>query len=169
MNRGRERAQTDGLPPEAATLLVGEPVDADLVGHAIQILTSDADGRPHCALVSAGECAVGDDQALLLALWAGSATSSNLRTRPRALLCFVTGIVFTSVAVDASFLGSVQLDRTAFCAFRLEVVDVRLDEVGYAELRSGITFQLRDGGLDAVERWRRLATELDRLYREAGP
>ena len=145
------RAEAAQLPAEVVALLDGGDL-AGRVGLTFELLTAGADGWPGVALLSAGEVLALDASTVRLALWPETRTTANLDRTGRALLAFVhAGGAFTVR------LESCRGDDLRTPA-RLAVIDgrvaaVRRDEVAYARLRSGVTFDLPDEAA-VVARWR---------------
>jgi hypothetical protein len=147
------RLESAVLPPAVHALLDGDDIDRK-VGETILLLTTSDRGWPHVAMLSVGEVFSPAPDRVRLALWSGTETGQNLRRCGRATLAVVVdgGGHYVELTVDPAstpvVVGDQILDR-----FEGGVVRVLSDEVGYARLTSGITFDLpdRDG---VVTRWR---------------
>lgn len=141
-------------------LLDGHDLEAR-AGLTIQLLTADESGWPRVALLSVGEVLVLDDSVLRLALWPGSRTTANLTRTGRATLAFVHDRASYSLQVEAQ--RAADLAEPVGCAvFDGRVAAVHRDEVPYAVLRSGITFDLPDPAA-VLERWRATIDALRRV------
>ena len=139
-----------GLPDGVAGLLDGRDLAAR-VGFTMQLLTVDEDGWARVALLSVGEVVALDAARLRLALWPGSHTTENLTRSGHGLLAFVHGGSSHTVRMEArrtADLAGVNVRAT----FDADVTEVRSDEVPYARLTGGITFDLPDPGA-VVARW----------------
>jgi hypothetical protein len=148
------------LPFEVVELLGGKDLRAAL-GFTVQLLTVDPAGWPRSALLSAGEVLILDQQTVHLALWRGTHSVANLRRERRAALAFVlAGAAYTAL-IETSCSGELEQARKLI-AFQARVVEVRGDQVDYARLNSGITFDLVDQDA-VVERWRSTIAQLRRL------
>lgn len=140
------------LPDELWPLVDGEALETK-VGAVIQLLTVSETGWPHTALLSAGEVLGAEDrQRLGLALWAGTETTSNLHRTGRCSTTFVHGgsAFYLDLSVDSA--GSLDLGALSLDCFVATIERALVDEVDYATLTSGITFEFT--GVDGVlERW----------------
>ncbi|KAF4325359.1 hypothetical protein G195_001009 [Phytophthora kernoviae 00238/432] len=126
---------------------------------AMQLLTVSEDGWPHQAMISMGEVIAVTPNLLRLALWPGTQTSMNMSRTGKATL----------IAVHQQSLLSIRLDVTSLLAlrepvhprdrFEAQVINIRVDHAPYAEITSGITFQLKDES-GAITRWRETIEEL---------
>jgi hypothetical protein len=140
-----------GLPDGVADLLDGRDLRAH-VGFTMQLVTVDEAGWPRVALLSVGEVVALDEAHLRLALWPGSHTTDNLARTGHGLLAFVHGGSSHTVRIETgrtTDLGGPHVRAT----FDAIVVEVRTDEVPYATLTGGITFDLPDPK-PVIERWR---------------
>lgn len=125
----------------------------DSGGQAMPLLTTDPDGAPRAALISAAECLIVSPSRLLLAVHEGSRTTRNLRERPIALLLVVAGGVHR-VRLEVATAGPpTEIDGVGLVPFRCDVMDVEIDLVAYAEVTTAITFWVDDPVVEA--RWRR--------------
>jgi hypothetical protein len=137
------------LPGDVVALLDGNDLDAR-VGLTIELVTTGIDGWPGIALLSAGEVLALGDSAIRLALWPDSRTTANLSRSGRGLLAFVHDGSAYTVRVETERASDLPGPLAAFDG---RVAAVRRDEVGYARLASGITFDLPDAPA-VVARWR---------------
>jgi hypothetical protein len=155
-----EPAGEPRLSSGVVELLDGHDLEAR-AGLTIQLLTADESGWPRVALLSVGEVLVLDDSVLRLALWPGSRTTANLTRTGRATLAFVHDRASYSLQVEAQ--RAADLAEPVGCAvFDGRVAAVHRDEVPYAVLRSGITFDLPDPAA-VLERWRATIDALRRV------
>ncbi len=76
------------LPDDLFDALWNEDVSAER-GRAILILTADANGWPHPALLSFREVAARDRNTIRVATYAGSTTTRNMRENGKITLAFV--------------------------------------------------------------------------------
>jgi flavin reductase (DIM6/NTAB) family NADH-FMN oxidoreductase RutF len=137
------------LPADIVALLDGSDLEAR-IGLTIELVTTGADGWPGIALLSAGEVLAMNDSEVRLALWPDSRTTANLTRTGEGVLAFVQDGAAFSVRVEASRRPDLP---DPLAAFDGRVVGVRRDEVGYARLTSGITFDVPDAPA-VVARWR---------------
>jgi hypothetical protein len=148
---GAEAVDGPGLPRDLVELLDGRDLERGL-GFTIQVLTADESGWPRVALLSAGEVFALDDRRLRLALWPGSETTANLTRTGQATLAFVHDHASYSLHLDAHRAADLG-EPMVRAVFDGRVAAVRRDEVPYAALRSGITFDLVDPA-PVLARWR---------------
>ncbi len=140
------------LGADVIALLDGTELEAGL-GLALELVTVDSDGAPRIALLSVGEVLAAGESALRFALWPGSRTTANLDRGGRALLAFVSGGAAQRIGLQARRAADVLAGGEERAVFDAEVISAARDEVPYARLRSGITYELADA--DAVlARWR---------------
>ncbi len=140
------------LPADLIGLLAGEQLE-DGVGLVIQVLTADDDGWPRSCLLSAGEVLATGPQRLRLALWTGTHSTANLTRSGRATLVFVWDGAAFAVRVSTDRASDVRVGDHAVAVFDARVLEVRRDEVSYARLTSGMTFDLPDEER-VLARWR---------------
>jgi hypothetical protein len=141
-------AMDSRLPAAVVALLDGDDLEAR-VGLTVELVTTGADGWPGVALLSAGEVLAMSDSQVRLALWPDSRTTANLTRTGRGVLAFVDGGAAFTVRLEASRRPDLPGPLAAFDG---RVAGVRRDEVGYARLTSGITFDLPDEPA-VVARW----------------
>jgi hypothetical protein len=139
------------LPSGVLGLLDGHDLEAG-VGLTIQLLTADESGWPRVALLSVGEVLALDDSVLRLALWPGSRTTANLTRTGRGTLAFVHDHASYAVQVEARRAADLAapVERAVFYG---RLAAVHRDEVPYAVLTTGITFDL-PAPAPVLERWR---------------
>ena len=147
------------LPESVRALLDGTALGSK-IGIALQLAVSDDAGWPRIASISVGEVLALSGQHLLLTLYTHSRTSAALADRGRGLLLLVDDGAIVKVEFDAVSVGSGD-GRTVFDA---EVRGVERDEVPYARVTSGITFELVSHEAQVVDRWQ---SQLDGLRRSA--
>jgi hypothetical protein len=122
------------------------------VGTTFELITVDEQGWPHVALLSAGEILATGPSSLRLALWASSGTTANLGLTGRALLTFVDDHSYHKVRMTATRIESPAIESMPLAAFLATVLEVQVDEVPYASVTGGITFELADPTA-TVKRW----------------
>ncbi|MBA4544519.1 MULTISPECIES: pyridoxamine 5'-phosphate oxidase family protein [Thermoactinomyces] len=126
---------------------------------AMMLLTVTEDLWPHIAMVSVGEILALDRTHLRLALWPGTTTTANiLRTGKATLVVFFAGKAHY-VRLSLKRLPELPGARHKRERFAASVVSAREDVAKYAEIRSGVTIDLKDP--DAVlTRWSETLEEL---------
>lgn len=142
------------LPPAVAALVDGTGL-AEKIGPTIVLTAVDRDGWPRQALLSVGEVLSVSGADVRLALYAGSRTTQALAGSGRGLLTVVAAGVVYKVGVEVTRVGSG--DGLAYFAGRVAAVDE--DRVGYAQITSGITYELPDPP-PVRQRW---ARQIDQL------
>jgi len=152
---------TAQLPDELVRLLDGTDPDRS-VGLTFELVTVDAEGWPRVALLSVGEVLALDASRLRLALWPGSHTTANLTRSGRCTLA----LVWSGAAVTLRLVTcrGADLREPELAVFDGRVLSVRRDEVPYARLTSGITYELPERA-EVVERW---ASTIDKLRGHPG-
>lgn len=143
------------LPEAVLRLLDGEDLEAK-EGETFLLLTAAEDGWPRLALLSAGEVYAPSATELRLALWPKSTTTRNLSANRRATLAVIHQGVAYYAELEAQRVAD---SEHGLARFRAEVRSVRVDEVGYAELTSGVRFRLK-GKEEVLARWRRSIASL---------
>jgi hypothetical protein len=140
------------LPPALQDLFAGRDL-ASGIGQTFLLLTVDAEGWPHMAMLSVGELLIADPQTLRAALWLHSTASRNLTREGRGLLALVhdgAGYYLRCQARRGPDLDLGEDGRLA--CFDLEIEDVLEDAVSYAVLTSGMTFRLPEPE-QVLRRW----------------
>jgi hypothetical protein len=154
------------VPGAVAGLLDGADLESR-VGLAFELITAGADGWPRVALLGAGELLAPrhDPTTVLLALWPGSQTTANLERAGRALLAVVHDGAAWRLGLEARRLADLEAPEPR-AVFEARLASLQRDEVPYARLVSGISFELPDPG-PVVARWRATVDAL-RALGEAG-
>ena len=152
-------AEAPLLPAEIVAGLDGSDLAAS-VGLTFELVTVGADGWPGVALLSAGEVLALDGSTVRLALWPASRTTENLTRSHRGVLAFVHAGGAYSVRLETCRAADLA-PPAGLAVFEGRVAAVRRDEVAYAQLRCGITFDLPDRAA-VVARWRTTVEELRR-------
>src|SRR5438552_16865724 len=88
MRRSMTRSLGDQLPDALSQLLDGSDL-ASREGLTFLLLTTDAAGWPHMAMLSVGELVAMDQRTLRARLWQNSSKSNNLTRAGRAMLTFI--------------------------------------------------------------------------------
>ena len=147
------------LPPPLQQLFAGRDL-ASGVGLTFLLLTVDADGWPHLAMLSVGELLLDDDRTLRAGLWLHSTATRNLTRERRGVLALVHGGAGYYLRLRAQRGPDLDLgDDGRLAYFDLTVEDVLEDAVNYAELTSGMTFRLHHPE-QVLRRWQRTVDAL---------
>jgi hypothetical protein len=149
------------LPPAVRQQFDGSDLER-AAGQTVLLLTVDEAAWPRVAMLSAGEVLVVGPREIGIALWPDGTTTANLTRAGRATLALVhagSGWYVRCAArrePDLSLAGG----RT-LAAFVLAVEEVLEDVVPYAELTTGIEFQLSEPA-PTVAGWRAVVDALRR-------
>ena len=152
MRRSMTRSLGDQLPDALSQLLDGSDL-ASREGLTFLLLTTDAAGWPHMAMLSVGELVAMDQRTLRAGLWLHSSTSNNLTRAGRAMLTLIAdgnGYYVRLTAQRGPDLDLGAEGRLAY--FVMQVEDVQEDSADYATLTSGVTFRLKQPE-QVVPRW----------------
>lgn len=155
-----ERWTFDTWPHGVATLFDGEQLERKAAFTASLLVIDDAAELPEVrtALLSVGELYAPDARSLRFSLWPQSRGARALSTQHRAALTFVLDSAFYQVQLRIESSGTTADGLACFAA---AIASGEAQRVGYAALKTGITFELteesRAGGL---ERWRRQIEQL---------
>lgn len=142
--------------PETLAALIHPAAPDRQLDQAFPLLTVDAAGYPHVALLASAQLGVNAAGSVLLASVAGTNTRANLARDRRATLLAVDGAALHVAKIDV--VGTVETDDRA--GFALAVASYRLDTAGTA--LHPMLFA-RSDELMAAERWDRDSDVLDRL------
>ncbi len=161
------RALGNMLPDALADLLSGRDL-ASRMGRAILIVTTDAQGWPHPALLSYGEVVAVDPRRLRLALYRTSGTSGNLRRNGHLTLCLIEpGMAYyvKTVAKEQQdpLNGFPELARFEAAVEQVLVDQAREDLEPGAGVTGGVTFRLGRPEAQVLTEWRAV---VDRLQGE---
>jgi hypothetical protein len=140
------------LPDDLFALLDGGRLD-ERIGLTILLLTCGEDGWPSVALLSVGEVVAPTPTTIRLALWPGTTTTGNLaRTGKGTLAVFGEGRA-DYIQVAAERRADLPAGGMDHAYFESTVADILRDEVRYARMTSGVTFELPDPPA-VLARWR---------------
>ncbi|WP_366289023.1 pyridoxamine 5'-phosphate oxidase family protein [Paenibacillus sp. AN1007] len=119
---------------------------------AMQLLTVTDGQWPHLAMVSMGEVVAMSPSRLRLALWQGTQTSMNMMETGKAALIAVHGQRLLHVRLEVRLLPELADAVHPRDRYECNILHIRVDQAPYAEITSGITFQLKDTN-GALARW----------------
>lgn len=113
--------------------------------------TVSENGWPHTAMLSVGEVVALNPTHLRFALWKDTTTIKNILRTNKASLVFVHKGV--GVYINLGLVQLPELKDTPFSRERFEgrIVSIKEDRAGYADLTSGITFQIKEDNI--LDRW----------------
>lgn len=156
------------LPPQVLERLSGRDLHG-CFGRVIPVVTVDAAGFPHPALLSFGEVVALDARRISLATCADSTTTANMRRNGRLALLLVEaeGIYYIKGMVREQPGGLPGFSHLAHLTMRVEQVledGTRDDAEGEARITSGIRFEAGPDGSTLLTRWGALVAAL----KEAG-
>jgi len=146
-----------GIPASLADVFDGRRL-ATKVGETMLLI---AGPEPRVAALSVGEVLVIGERVGLL-LYAGSRTTAAARETGRALLLGVADGGLVRIRLELS--GSDAVAPSGRTALVGSVVEVELDRVGYAQVTSGIRYELGDPAT-VVERWEHQIEALEEAMR----
>ncbi|NUU80331.1 pyridoxamine 5'-phosphate oxidase family protein [Paenibacillus xylanilyticus] len=126
---------------------------------AMQLLTVSEDGWPHQAMISMGEIIAISPDKLRLALWPGTQTSMNMNRTGKATLIAVHEYRLLYVRLEIGVLPQLKESVHPRDRYEARVVSMRVDRAPYADITTGITFQLKDEKA-SITRWKETIAEL---------
>jgi hypothetical protein len=147
------------LPDALVPLFDGERLDMK-AGFAVLINTVDADGRPHPALLSAGEILAHGQEQLRLALYSSSSTTRNLRRAGGLSLAFAANDLAYYVKASASEIATDDPRLLGLAVFAATLSEVLEDGEAIARVTSGFTIELTPAGAGTVDGWREVIAGL---------
>jgi hypothetical protein len=142
----------------ALALLDGRNLE-ERIGDTFILCTTDADGWPHIALLSAGEVLVLDDGEIRIALWPNTAATRNLTANGKALLAIIGHRRCLYLRLDCRRGPDIQPVSGSLAAFAARIERAVEDEVGYALITSGVRFDLGDR-VKTVDGWSKTVAAL---------
>lgn len=132
------------VPESLRPLLDGHDLEGS-AGLTLLLLTTGESGWPHVAMLSAGEVLATAGAEVRLALWAGSHTTANLeRTGKATLMAVVPPATYYLRLVAGGPPREASVGGHPRAVFVTEVEEALEDVVAYAEVTSGIRFDLPD-------------------------
>jgi hypothetical protein len=140
------------LPRELFADLDGSHLDAK-VGLTILLITTDEAGWPCVALLSVGEVVARTTLTIRLALWPGTTATRNLSRTGRGTLAIFGDGRADYIRIDVERDDDGRAGGMAHAHFEGSIAEILRDEVTYARMTSGITFELGNPST-TVERWR---------------
>lgn len=142
------------LPAAWISQFDGANLDAKLRAAAI-LATSDEEGWPHLAYLSAGEILAHDTRRITLLLWSKSGSAANLMRVGRGVLHAVAD----SAIWEARLLSRPRAEVDEMALFDAQVIGVRRHAALYADVMHLVGFRLHDPPA-TLDRWRR---QIDRM------
>jgi flavin reductase (DIM6/NTAB) family NADH-FMN oxidoreductase RutF len=131
------------LPPILRTFFDGTALESK-VGTTALLVTASAAGRPHLAMLSAGELLATSDTSLHLALHRNSGTGRAVAETGQCLLSVVLEGVAYQLLLHARAADVDDPSAASTAYFRAEIEECKEERAPYARLTSGITFELVD-------------------------
>lgn len=152
------------LPPQLVEQLSGRDLRSRF-GRVIPIITVDAAGFPHPALLSFGEVVALDARRIGLATYADSATTNNMRRNGRLTLLLVEaeGTYYIKGTVRERPRGLDAFPGLAHMEMRVEQVledGTRSDIEGGARITSGIRFGAGPSEAALLKQWEEVIAAL---------
>ncbi len=138
------RVLSQELPPDLLTRLSGRDL-ASVASKVIQLVTVDAAGWPHPALLSYFEVIARDARRIRLATYAGSTTSANMRNGGKVTLVLIDERVAYYIKGRAMELEAKMRTTGWNAAFECQVEQVLADQANEefepgAYLATGVTY-----------------------------
>lgn len=139
--------------PTVQQMLGGDAL-AQHLGHALELISSDSDGRPHVAILSVGEVLVVSADEWRLGLHASSATAARLAEPGAEALCtaVVDGALHCHRLV-VSRSWQMTIAGQELVGLAADVREVSIDEADYATLTGGPTYELTVPTGPVLQRW----------------
>jgi hypothetical protein len=156
------RSLGNQLPAALLPLLDGRNL-ADKAGLALLLVTVDARGHPHPAMLSVGEVLARDSGTLRLALYANSSTSNNLRRGGAFSVALASGGLAYYVKATARELPDPPPDLAGLATFEATVDEVLEDGEPIAQVTSGFTIALTHQPEKIVANWEQTIAALGAL------
>jgi hypothetical protein len=151
--RPLERLEFDEWPAAPRALFDGTSL-ASKAGFTASFLTTDAsNGHVRTSLLGAGELYAPDSRTLCVALWPQSRAATVLARSGRAALTFVCEEAFYQVQLQFEPLAPTPGDNGGLAHFIGAIDTGEAQQVPYARLTGGITFELEEGGAAVLNRW----------------
>jgi hypothetical protein len=117
------------------------------------LIVSEGDDWPRVAMLSVGEVLAPSTSRLVLGLHSSSRTTGALRRSGRALLVAVCDGTVHKVSLTARLWGDRVVHGVDNTFFTAEIDAVSMDEVGYAKVTSGVTYELLLDRAEVLARW----------------
>jgi hypothetical protein len=133
---------------------------------AFTVLTIQPDGWPHVAYLGPAELLELGVRTVGLALWTGSNTAAAATEHGKVVVQGVLEGVGFLVRLEAVHEAEVSVHGRTLSIFRCTVQGAREDQVGYARLTTGTSFEVADAE-QTLPRWR--ATRAALLGALTGP
>ena len=137
------RRADDQHVTDALELLDGRRLE-QLAGDTFILCTTDPEGWPHIALLSAGEVLACEDREIRLALWPNTAATRNLTANGRALLAMIGRRQCLYLRLACRRGPDIEPVSGRLACFAGTIERAVEDEVGYALITNGIRFDLHD-------------------------
>lgn len=151
------RRASDDRVTEALALLDGTRL-SERVGHTFILTTTTQDGWPHIALLSVGEVLAVDDREIRIALWLNTAATRNITENGKALLAIIGEHRCLYLRLSCRRGPDIPSGSGRLAFFAGEIERAVEDEVGYAMVTGGVTFETRDEAV--IDGWRRTVAAL---------
>lgn len=146
------------LPDTLYTLLDGTELEKKQ--HEAFVLQSvTEEGRPHAAMISAGEIIAVSKTDIRIALWKNTTTARNLLRSGQALFTAWQNGAAYYVTLQCEPLQAQKETKYDRERFSCRVVSVKEDRAKYADLTSGPAIQLHEPE-SVLERWKETLEEL---------
>jgi hypothetical protein len=140
------------IPETIRNFCNGQDLPSKLNG-AIRLSTVDEDGWPHAAMLSAGEVLITKAGTFSVAIWPSSSTAKNLSRDGRMTMTLPGDGGLYEIRLRAEALYD-QSTKAPLKVFSARVLNVKKHAAVYADVASGVTFQIKEGREEEVlRRW----------------
>ena len=121
--------------------------------------TINIEGYPHTSMLSVGEIIAVDMENIRLALWPNTNTVQGLELNNKANLVFIYLYKVYYIELDINKISSENKDFYDRAKFSGYIRNVKIDEVEYADVTSGISIELHNPN-DVLSRWKHTLNNL---------
>lgn len=161
MNEGLHAAPEEQTVPPAVLVALLDGSDLESKTEvSVGVMTSDPDGWPRPAHLSAGEVLLWADGEVRLALHPRSTTTENVRRTQRVVLTIVAE--GADHELRCTVVEAAPMTDPPLATFKGRVVLAREHRAPYADVVGGISFRLHEPE-QTLERWRRQIAALRNL------
>lgn len=126
-------------------------------GDAFILTTTTEDGWPHIALLSVGEVLAVDSE-IRIAVWPNTAATRNITANGKALLAIIGGHRCLYLRLSCRRGPDIPSGSGRLAFFACSIERAVEDEVGYAMVTGGVTFEVTDDAV--VDGWHRTVAAL---------
>ncbi|MEX2948981.1 pyridoxamine 5'-phosphate oxidase family protein [Staphylococcus warneri] len=129
---------------------------------AMMLQSTTEEGYPHSAMISVGEIVALNEHQVRIALWPDTTTTRSLMNFGKANLVIVYKHKVNYIELDVQSLNKIGVDASERMCFQADVKHFKEDVAKYADITSGITFDLKEPE-KVLQRWQSTIDELKQL------